>query len=520
MSTALSDSSGRMLLSIQMIVDSMNEHLWEFSPHVQGDRPMLRGCSFYQRGMQLREDTLYIIPEGEGSRFPIHKYCYVCSDDLFGAAPNIHSLHRPVHEIANLVYDVFRSYHDFECALGNIVNSGGTLTDLCREGEKFFHNPMFIHDNLFSVIGLPRDIDTTTQFEHNAENGLYHIPLRMIDEFKYDPAYQATMSETSAGLWDSNAQTPNGFRSLYVNLWDGAFYCGRLLINERQTALKPGQFKTAEYLAEYAVMLIRRDIQTKNNNYHSFDDTFVDLVDGKPVDPEALQNLLGILNWQAGDRYICMRIQSQDERLAVNPVSALRSVLSTELKNFTSFFYHQQLCILMNLTLSGMSPGMIHQRLAPQIRDNYMCGGISNPFIGLNMFPAAFEQAAAALSYANGTRSNAWLISFEDCALEYFQNCVLKNMPLELFIAPQLFKLRGIDRDRGTEYYQTLRAWLLNERSIPKTSEALIVHRTTLTYRLERLRELIPIDLDDPKLRLYLLLSYHLLDVRAEAEKR
>ncbi len=519
MPNSLSDSSGRMLLSIQMIVDVMNEQLWEFSPHVQGDRPILRGCQFYQRGMQMRDDTLYIIPEGEGGRFPIHRYCYVASEDLFGAAPNIHSLHRPVHEIANLVYSVFRAYHDFESALGDIVNGGGSLTDLCREGEKFFHNPMFVHDNLFSIIGLPRDIETTTLFEHNPESGLYHIPLRMIDEFKYDPVYQTTLGEHSAGLW-VNTQTRSGFRSLFVNLWDGAHYCGRLLINERQTALKPGQFKAAEYLAEYAMMIIRRDIQSRNNSYRTFDDTFVDLAVGKSVDPEVLRNMLGILNWQIGDRYICMRIQSQDARISVNPVSALRSVLSTQLKHFTSFFYEQQLCILMNLSLSGMSPGVIHQRLAPQIRDNYMCGGISNPFVGISMFPAAFEQAAAALSYANGTRSNAWLISFEDCALDYFESCALKTMPIQLFVAPHLYKLRDIDAERGTEYYQTLRTWLLKERSIPKTAEALIVHRTTLTYRLEKLREILPIDLDDPQLRLYLLLSCHLLDERDKAETR
>lgn len=519
MPNALAESSGRMLLSIQMIVDAMNEQLWECSPHVQGDRAILRGCMFYQRGMQLQEDTLYIIPEGEGSRFPVHRYCYVTSEDLFGAAPNVHSLHRPVHEIANLVYNVFRTYHDFESALGEIVNSGGSLTDLCREGERFFHNPMFIHDNLFSVIGLPRDIKTTDRFEHNQKDGLYHLPLSMIDEYRYDPAYQATLNEHAAALW-VNAQSRSSFRSLYVNLWDGAHYCGRVLINERQTALKPGQFKAAEYFADYAMMILRRDIHASNHYYRSFEDTFLEMVTGKQADAETLKTILGILNWQSGDRYICLRIQSQDAKLSVNPVSALRSVLSKELKSFISFFFEQQLCILLNLTLSGITPGMIHQRLAPQIRDNYMCGGISNPFEGIHMFPTAFEQAAAALSYANGSRSNAWLISFEDCALEYIENCVLRQMPLELLAAPQLYKLKQIDKERGSEYFQTLRAWLLNERSIPKTAETLIVHRTTLTYRLEKLRELVPIDLDDPALRLYLLLSYHLLDAREADEKR
>ena len=37
---------------------------------------------------------------------------------------------------------------------------------------------------------------------------------------------------------------------------------------------------------------------------------------------------------------------------------------------------------------------------------------------------------------------------------------------------------------------------------------------------LEKMRELVPLDLDDPQMRLYLLLSYHMMDRRAEAEKR
>lgn len=513
------ERSGRMLLSVQMIVDVMNEQNWEFSPHVQGDRPVLRGCQFYMRGMTLREDTLYLIPEGEGTSFPIHRYCYVSSENLFGAAPNIHSLSRPFSEIANMVLSVFRMYHDFESSLVDIVSNGGSLTDLCREGEKFFHNPMFIHDNMFAVIGLPRDIETTTSFEHNAATGLYHVPLAKIDEFKFDPNYQLTLTEHSAGLWGTT-QARNSFRSLYVNLWDGANYCGRLLINERQTALKPGQLKAAEYFADYALMIIHRDVHRANHYYRSFEDTLMELATGG--DPESVDahTMLEIMGWKLEERYICLRILSQDTKLAVNPVGALRSVLATELSHFTSFIYEQQLCILLNLSLSGLNPGVIHQRLAPLIRDNYMCGGISNPFMGMKMFPAAFEQAAAALLYANDLRSNSWLISFEDCAMEYIENCALKTMPMELVVAPYLYKLKGIDRDRGTEYFQTLRAWLLNERSIPKTAEALIVHRTTLTYRLERLRELIPIDLDDPELRLYLLLSYHMLDNRGKLEKR
>ena len=50
------------------------------------------------------------------------------------------------------------------------------------------------------------------------------------------------------------------------------------------------------------------------------------------------------------------------------------------------------------------------------------------------------------------------------------------------------------------------------ERDIPGTSQALIIHRTTLLYRLKKIRSIIGLNLDDPETRLYLLLSLKMLE--------
>ena len=52
--------------------------------------------------------------------------------------------------------------------------------------------------------------------------------------------------------------------------------------------------------------------------------------------------------------------------------------------------------------------------------------------------------------------------------------------------------------------------------SIPATAAELIIHRTTLTYRLGKIAELTRLNLDNPDLRLYLLLSFQLLDRERE----
>ena len=60
--------------------------------------------------------------------------------------------------------------------------------------------------------------------------------------------------------------------------------------------------------------------------------------------------------------------------------------------------------------------------------------------------------------------------------------------------------------------YKTLKAYLRNERNAVHTAKELFIHRSTLFYRLDRIKELIHIDLDDPSTRLYVNISYRILE--------
>ena len=78
--------------------------------------------------------------------------------------------------------------------------------------------------------------------------------------------------------------------------------------------------------------------------------------------------------------------------------------------------------------------------------------------------------------------------------------------------SPELILLQDLDRENGTQYFETLRTYLLMERDIPKTAQALIIHRTTLLYRLKKIQAITELDLEDPGQRLYLLLSLRIME--------
>jgi hypothetical protein len=72
--------------------------------------------------------------------------------------------------------------------------------------------------------------------------------------------------------------------------------------------------------------------------------------------------------------------------------------------------------------------------------------------------------------------------------------------------------LQASDRDRGTSYVRTLRAFLDSFGDVRVAAAVLAVHPNTFRYRLRRLCELVGLDLDDPVERLVVQLQLHLLD--------
>ncbi|MCC8162191.1 MAG: helix-turn-helix domain-containing protein [Lachnospiraceae bacterium] len=57
----------------------------------------------------------------------------------------------------------------------------------------------------------------------------------------------------------------------------------------------------------------------------------------------------------------------------------------------------------------------------------------------------------------------------------------------------------------------------VNERNATQTARDLFIHRSTLLYRLERIQKLTEVNLDDPKERLVLRVSYYILEERSSS---
>jgi DNA-binding PucR family transcriptional regulator len=176
------------------------------------------------------------------------------------------------------------------------------------------------------------------------------------------------------------------------------------------------------------------------------------------------------------------------------------------------FEYDNSIVIFFNLNAYDGDSEHIETSLFAFLQDNNLKAGVSNVFSGFENFKQYYLQACAALDLGPRLKPYTWMYRFED-VVEVFvlENCTAL-LPAHMLCAPGLLKLKAYDAEHHTELYHTLYIFLKNNLRSVNAAKELFIHRSTFLYRLERIREIIGMNIENNEDQWYLLLSFKLLE--------
>ncbi|MBR7179822.1 MAG: helix-turn-helix domain-containing protein [Oscillospiraceae bacterium] len=492
--------------TLPILAESLTQAGWDCTVSLSDPRQSYRGIRLYHGQPQLHRDVLYLLRPTE-TDFPVDRYTYLCSAPLPGKANHMICPSHPDEVIMDQILEVFSLFRDWEEAMDLLLYRSASLQELCELGAKLLENPVCIHDDWFVMTAMTADFAQILELEYLMSSTKGFIPRSIVEDFLYDSEYLETYTHHGPRIW----QAPGQVDSLYVNLWDGSVYKGRLLVGRKNRDFLHRDFLVAEALTQRAVSLLRRQQPGREEIHRNMDDILFSLLQGKQADPSELSYLTDMLRWQISDRLACLRLKPQ-EHISTMRNQLLHSDLFQQFPGSYILMSSQEQCVILNLNQTDTDPGQILLRLESLCRNYSLYAGISFPVTGIRELSAAYYQAGAAIDHVSRVRSGKSVLGFGECAMEH----LIRNLPAPLtpghLLAPDLTVLTEHDRRNGTQYFETFREYLLQERDIPRTSKALIIHRTTLLYRLQKIQSLISADLEDPWQRLYLIFSLWLLE--------
>ena len=151
------------------------------------------------------------------------------------------------------------------------------------------------------------------------------------------------------------------------------------------------------------------------------------------------------------------------------------------------------------------------EKLPYFLRETLCKAGISNVFHDFRALSRHYLEAENALILGERQNSTLWYYLFSNYQLPYILDQATRDLFPEQLYHPAVGILRSYDLQNGTHLLQTLQVFVQLRQNITHAAAQLQVHRTSLLARLERIRHLTEVDLDDPAVCLHLLLSFELM---------
>ena len=401
----------------------------------------------------------------------------------------------------NTILDVSRACEVWERDLFHMLFSGCSLQDIVEKAYPLFQNPVFFVDETDRVLAR-------TEHEKGTVNEAWDCLL----ETGYMPYEAAT---TSRSLIEGNyhahfrrgKNTPFLFspptrdidnRGINYRIYDPVTHeaVGTLIIIENETPVTLGMLNLSQVLAEAV-----DEWMNVHRNDHPFKNAR-NLVQELIEQPDTVQNK------QVLRRYLPPCDNGYELAVVTGcghiPAAHIETMIKDTLEGSLVYKYGEEVVAVIPRSESEEE---IRRHLDRVLYYQGVRIGISYPFEDTNVLDKYYHQAKVALSYGNEKFAGLK----PETVMRYFTDGTVNSLFGADIAHPALKKLQDYDRKHGGELYETLYEFLRNERSLIESAKALHIHRNSLVYRVEKIRQITELDLDDADVREYLLVSFRIL---------
>lgn len=172
----------------------------------------------------------------------------------------------------------------------------------------------------------------------------------------------------------------------------------------------------------------------------------------------------------------------------------IKDNVSAIIPNCIMTFFDDVIVILINGDFEKM-------KLQRFLKDSNLYMGISDNFEDLYELMIYLSEAKASLRLKDIDLSDKHIILYNDVKFYH----MYEHFPSEELLRycdEKMIRLKSYDEQNKTEYIKTLAIYLTMQKSIQKTAEELYVHRNTINYRIQKIKEIIEVkDVDVTMLR-------------------
>lgn len=478
----------------------------------------------FNTDQEIQKDTLYInvnstplkadlysglviniLPPGMSS-LPLEDYYYILA---------------PLQETFNIINKIFYIFDRYQSWLISITSynkdsAKDYIEHALEETATFIKSSVCILDYNFSsrlsAHGLKKNIGEEdiglvkkTMVEANWDNLYENWDSLYIDNPLFDQTYQTD------GLQRYSIYDIDDILFFYINLKFEGRFIGRFNIQTPQFMEGAGFSQIISELYNLIIDSYRQYYLQKinENNKSDLSKLLSMLMNDEHCDQKELNRELASIGWLNEHHYQLLKIVPLPLRSKVTELQFIKHDAEYNFSNCIAITRKDSVMCIINTSIPASSA---YEEVLPVFLRDFCCkAGISSVFQNISEISMYIPQTNLALELGSLKDPHYWYYYFKDYAILCVFQKILEVFPADSIANHHIFTLKKYDDEHpGMECIKTLAEYLKANGHVVHTADKLFIHRTTVMYRLNKIKEMTNLDLNDWYVRFDLLLSLQL----------
>lgn len=422
-----------------------------------------------------------------------------------------------LYTVFNSIQDILAVYQKFLAGSSKLMDSflsGQGLQRIIDTASEVLGNPIILSDSSYKLIAFTKNITLDEQLWDEMISSR-KIPDLRLSYLKDDRIIEKVSKSDSPLIFTIKFST-------YRNMLGKAIIDNKLIAHLGVIEyLKSFEDEDIE-LASLLCKLISAEMQ-KNKLFRStkriiYEHFITDLLDGKISKLEIINERCSHLDLDLKDTLYVLTINIEEYEIKNTAISYVRDQLEGILPGCKSVLYNDQIILIIDRNKENPLTESELEKLSKYLEKSKMNGGLSRSFQKIANLINYYHQSVIAIKLGNVLNKEKVLYNYEDYAIFHLIDSRSEYENVKDFCHPALFSLMEYDRQHETSFTQSLYVYLENTRNIVESARLLNIHRNSLRYRIEKIQEIMKLNLENNKLFFHVYLSFKILGYLGEIQ--
>lgn len=396
----------------------------------------------------------------------------------------------------------------FHAALLDALTSGKGIQHILDVAYDILDNPLYIVDTSYKLLASTQNVQVDDPAcKELIKNGYfsYDRVKQFIDEKHIEKVHKSSLP-----MYISSENAVHN--RLVGNITVDGKIVGYLIALEYGKSFDDDDMDKIILVNKIVSSEMQKNKYYRNTKGYMYEQFIIDLLDGNKKERKYVEQRARHMDLQIKEYLFVLVVNSDLSNKANTPLNLIRDVLEYAVSGGKSIVFNDTIVMLISRSRKISSDSSELKNLEEFLVKNNIYGGLSRPFNSLADFKEYYIQASKAIEIGVHLDQKKGLYIYEDVAPYHLLQLCYFQSEIKSFCHASIFILMEHDKINGTNYMESLYSYLVNSKKQAISAQLLHIHRATMATRIEKIEEIMDVNLDNPDTIFHILQTFKILE--------